>query len=310
MNRNNLKGSAILLTAALLWGIAFTAQSGAATRIPSFLCNSLRSFIATVFLFLFLSFKKMRGGTGPIPETATGRKKLFGCGALCGLFLTVAVNFQQFGIMVYPQGVASEARAGFLTALYVLFVPIFSVFVGKRADWKLWCAVVVALVGFYFLCLSGGISGIYLGDLLVLASAVAFAFHILSVDRFGSEIDGVRLSMVQFAVVGVLSGVLFFIFEEVQWADLLAALPQILYLGIVSSGIAYTLQIVGQKYAEPTVASISMSMESVFAALGGWVIMNNALTPREILGCLLVFAAIVLAQLPKRLNVKKSLKMN
>ncbi len=306
MNRSNLKGSAILLTAALLWGIAFTAQSGAATRIPSFLCNSLRSFIATAFLFLFLSVKKVRGGTGPIPETREGRKKLFSCGALCGLFLTVAVNFQQFGIMVYPKGVASEARAGFLTALYVLFVPMFSVFVGKRAGWKLWCAVGVALVGFYFLCLSGGISGIYLGDLLVLASAVAFAFHILSVDRFGSSIDGIRLSMVQFAVVGVLSGVLFLVFETVQWADILAAAPQILYLGIVSSGIAYTLQIVGQKYAEPTVASISMSMESVFAALGGWVIMNNALSPREILGCLLVFAAIVLAQLPRQIKRKKS----
>ncbi|MBR7071208.1 MAG: DMT family transporter [Clostridia bacterium] len=303
-NRNNLKGGALLLTAAFLWGVAFTAQSGAADLIPPFLCNSLRSFIAAIFLAVFLKIRKGRGEGKILPKDALTRKRLYKVGFVCGVLLLVAVNLQQFGITFYPDGAASEARAGFLTALYVLLVPIFSIFSGNRAGVKLWIAVAVSLFGFYLLCFSDGFSGVYLADLLVFGSAVAFAVHIMAVDMLGAALDGVQLSMMQFAVVGVISGVFSLFFERTTFGNVLTALPEILYLGIVSSGIAYTLQIVGQHYAEPTVASLSMSMESVFAALAGWLIMGNALSRREMLGCALVFAAIVLAQMPS-LHPKK-----
>ena len=177
MNRN-IKGSAILLTAAFLWGIAFSEQSVAADKVPAFLCNSLRSVVGVLFLLVYLFVRKGKRRFELLPKDSAKRKKFLRCGLICGILLTVAANFQQFGIMLYPDGIAGEARAGFLTALYVLLVPIFSVFGGKRADWKLWCAVILAVLGVYFLCLSSGISGIYLGDILVFCSAIAFAVHI------------------------------------------------------------------------------------------------------------------------------------
>ena len=165
-----------------------------------------------------------------------------------------------------------------------------------------WAGVVIAIAGVYLLCFSGGVSGIYLGDLLVFLCAVSFSLHIMSVDKYVSYTGGVKLSILQFSVAAVISFVLAFVFEwnQIEISDILSAVPQILYMGVMSSGVAYTLQIVGQKYAEPTVASISMSLESVFAALGGWVISGNVLHTRELIGCILVFAAIVVAQLPGR----------
>ncbi len=296
--RQNLKGSLILCIASLIWGVAFVAQSTAADKVPSFLFNSLRSFIGSLFLLLLL-FVRGRVSKQPIfPSTKTARKKALLGGFLCGVFLTVAANFQQFGIAYYPSGVATEARAGFLTALYVILVPLFSIFVGKLPRINLLLAVGVATAGVYLLCLSDGIGSIYLGDLFLLCCAIAFAFHILTVNRFVSDVDGILLSALQFLTCGILSAILSLIFEDVSWNNVLSAASQILYLGIASSGIAYTLQIIGQKFAEPTVASITMSLESVFAALGGWLIAGNALSGRELFGCALVFAAIILAQIP------------
>ena len=299
-SHQNLKGSLILCTAALIWGLAFVAQSDAADRIPPFLVNSLRSLIAALFLFGFCLVQKHRTKQPILPSDPTQRKHALLAGLICGVLLTVSVNFQQFGLALYPEGAAAEARAGFLTALYVILVPLFSVFIGKRPSLPLLVSVGVAVVGIYLLCLSGGINSVYLGDLLVLLCAVSLSFHILAVDRYGGAVGGVQLSMLQFLVCGLLSAILSLIFEDTTWSSVLAATPQILYLGIVSSGIGYTLQIIGQKFAEPTVASLSMSLESVFAALGGWLIAGNVLETREIFGCVLVFAAIVLAQLPTK----------
>lgn len=296
--RGNLRGSLILCVASLIWGLAFVAQSTAADRVPPFLINSLRSFIGSLFLFLLLALRSVKSKTSPFPSSKSGRKKALAGGVLCGVFLTVAVNFQQFGIAYYPSGVAAEARAGFLTALYVILVPLFSIFVGKLPRVTLLVAVVVATAGVYLLCLSDGIGSIYLGDLFLLCCAVSFTFHILTVNRFVADVDGILLSALQFLTCGVLSAILSLSFEDISWTQVLSAAPQILYLGIASSGIAYTLQIIGQKFAEPTVASITMSLESVFAALGGWLIAGNALSGRELFGCALVFAAIVLAQIP------------
>ena len=303
---NNIKGSAILCLAALIWGLAFVAQSQAADTVPPFAFNSLRSFIGSLFLFLLLLIGKIRTGKPIFPTERPKQKEMLIGGILCGVLLAISVNFQQFGLSVYPEGAASEARAGFLTALYVVIVPIISVFIGKKIHVPMWIAVAVATAGIYLLSLSGGIDSIYLGDLLVLVCAFSFSFHILTVDRFGDPVGGILLSMLQFLVCGILSGVLSLGFESINWANVLNAAPQILYLGIMSSGIAYTLQIYGQKFAEPAVASISMSLESVFAALGGWIISGNTLTLREFAGCALVFVAIIVAQIPQFFERKKA----
>ncbi len=302
---NNVKGSAILCLAALIWGLAFVAQSQAADTVPPFIFNALRSFIGALFLFLLHLFNTKRRSLPVFPKEKPTRKQALAGGLLCGVLLAISVNFQQFGLSNYPAGAASEARGGFLTALYVIIVPVLSIFFGRRVKLPVWIAVAVATVGIYLLSLSGGIDSIYLGDILMFFCAISFSVHILAVDKYGEPVGGTLLSMLQFLVCGILSLILSLCFETVVWDYVLAATPQILYLGIMSSGIAYTLQIYGQKYAEPAIASLSMSLESVFAALGGWLISGNTLTEREFLGCALVFVAIVLAQFPQFLEQKK-----
>ena len=299
MKNNNLKGTLILTVAAVIWGLAFVAQSGAAALVPPFAFNALRSAIGALVLYLFWIFTG-RKQERFFPENPETKKQYFICALVCGLCLSVAINFQQFGIAAYPEGVASEARAGFITALYVILVPIFSVFLKKKVGFPVLLGVLIAISGIYLLCFSKGVSGIYIGDFLIFLCAVSFALHIMSVDKFVGITGGVKLSIMQFLVAAVVSALLSVIFEfdKIQVGNILAASPQILYLGIMSSGVAYTLQIVGQKFAEPTVASITMSLESVFAALGGWLISGNGLTIRELLGCSLVFVAILVAQTP------------
>ncbi|MBQ6847657.1 MAG: DMT family transporter [Clostridia bacterium] len=301
MKNKNLKGSLILIAAALIWGLAFVAQSGAASLVPPFAFNALRSFIGAFVLYLFWLFTGKKETGRFFPENKAERKQYFTVALICGICLAVSVNFQQFGIAAYPKGVSCEARAGFITALYVILVPILSLFFGKKVRLPVLAGVVIAVFGVYLLCFSDGISAIYLGDLLIFLCAISFAAHIIAVDKFVGITGGVKLSILQFSVVAVISAILALIFEadKISLSNIISAAPQILYLGVMSSGVAYTLQIVGQKYAEPTVASISMSLESVFAALGGWVISGNALTGREIFGCTLVFLAIVFAQLPQ-----------
>ena len=297
--QNNIKGSLILCAASLIWGLAFVAQSSAAENIPPFLFNSLRSFVAAVFLLGVLLIRKKAAHKAILPATSGDRRRAAVSGVLCGILLTVSVNFQQAGIASYPAGTAAEARSGFITALYVVIVPLLAVFVGKKLQLPVLGAVLLSVVGFYLLCLSGGLDGLYLGDLLMLGCALSFSFHILTVDHFSPTVDGILLSMLQFLVCGILSGILSLAMEHVVWEKVWLSTFDVLYVGIMSSGVAYTLQIFGQKYAEPAIASLSMSLESVFAALGGWVILGNTLTPREFFGCALVFLAIVLAQIPQ-----------
>ncbi len=303
---NNLKGSILLATAALIFGLAMVAQSQAADAVPPFLLNCLRSFIGAFFLFLLLLLKKLRTDTPIIPSDPLQRKEMIMGGLICGTLLAISVNFQQFGLVNYPQGVASEARGGFLTALYVVLVPIISAFLGKRIHVPVWIAVGFATVGIYLLSFSGGLDNIYLGDGLMLICAFSYSFHILAVNRYGNTVGGTLLSLMQFLVCGMLSGLLSLLLEHIVWEAVLTAVPQILYLGIISSGIGYTLQIYGQKYADPALASIVMSLESVFAALGGWFFSGNLLSTQELVGCTLVFAAIITAQLPQFFNSKSS----
>ena len=260
----------------------------------------MQSWISVVFLLPILLIQSKKSGLPILPKDRSARQKLLLTGALCGVFLTLSVNLQQFGLMFYPDGVAAAARGGFLTSLYVVLVPLFSFLFTKKLRLQVIPAVLLALVGVYLLCISDRIDGIYLGDIFVLLCALSFTFHILTVDHMAGEINGFLLSTIQFFICAVLSGILSLFLETPEWNLIPTAIPQLLYMGIFSSGIGYSLQIIGQKYAEPTVASLSMSLEGVFAALGGWLIASDVLTLREIVGCVLVFAAIVLAQLPSK----------
>ncbi len=292
----NLKGNLILLIAAVIWGLAFVAQDAAAQTVPPFTINAIRSFIGCFALLPVCGFLSKKKGEGLIPKSKADRKNLLIAGLVCGAMLTVSVNLQQFGIGAYPEGAAASARSGFLTAMYVVLVPVFGLFFKKRIGLNVWLAVGLSVVGLYLLCLSGGLGAIYGGDIIVLGCAFAFTFQIMGVDYYGGRVDGVKLSCLQFFVVGVLSTVLMLIFEKPTLSGILAAGWYLLYVGIMSSGVAYTFQIIGQQLSEnPTVASIIMSLESVFAALGGLMV-GQTLSLREILGCLVMFGAIILSQ--------------
>ncbi len=306
MKKNNLMGSSLLCLAALLWGLAFVVQDTVADKIPPFIFNSIRSFVGAAFLLGFMGLMSIKNKDyTPVPKGIDKKSLIIGS-TLCGLMLAISTNLQQFGITLYPDDVPNSARSGFLTALYVIIVPILSVFVRKRVPLIVWVSSVVALIGFYMLCLFNGVSGFYFADILLLCCALTFSLHIIVIDRYCGAVGGVRLSAFQFIVAGIISGVLALLFEldSISVKNIIDSTWAILYMGIVSSGIAYTLQIVGQKYAEPSIASLSMSLESVFAAIGGWVIKGAALEVNEIIGCLLVFGAIILAQMPELFKKK------
>lgn len=294
---HNVKGSLLLSSVALVWGLALVAQTDAAKHIPPFLISSLRSFIGAAFLFLLALLQCKRRHRPLFPSDGAARKQSLLGGVICGVMLTVSINFQQFALLYYPAGTAVEARAGFLTTLYVIIVPLLSLFFGNKLSRGTWPAVLLALVGIYLLCFGQGWSGIYLGDVLLLVCALCFSFHIIAVDHFADRVDPLLLSCLQFTVCGTLSALLSLGMEHTDVASVAAAVPSLLYLGILSCGIGYTVQIYGQRFAEPAVASISMSLESVFAALGGWLLSGNRMTGREIFGSALMFAAILLVQL-------------
>ncbi len=301
MKQNNLKGSLILALAALIWGMAFVAQNQISDTVPTFTINALRSYIAAIFLFLFWKTTNLKTKAKFLPTDKVGKKKYLAAALMCGGFLAVAMNLQQFGIALYPKGAPAETHAGFLTVLYVILVPIFSVVLRKKVPFFVWCGGVLATVGIYLLCLANGLDAFYFADIIVFCCAIAFALQILAVDKYVGITGGVKLSIMQFFVVGVISTVCALIFDlkTLSMSALLDGALPILYLGIMSSGIAYTLQIVGQKYAEPSVASIVMSFESVFAVLGGVIFSQSTLSPNEIIGCVVMFAAIIVAQLPE-----------
>lgn len=301
MKQNNLKGSLILGLAALIWGLAFVAQNQISDSVPTFTINASRSFIAAIFLFIFWKLTNLKTKATFLPTDKVGKKKYLAAALMCGGFLSVAMNLQQFGIALYPKGAPAETHAGFLTVLYVILVPIFSIVLRKRVPFFVWCGGILATIGIYLLCLANGLDAFYFADIIVFCCAIAFALQILAVDKYVGVTGGVKLSIMQFFVVGVVSTICALIFDinTLSLSALIDGALPILYLGIMSSGIAYTLQIVGQKYAEPSVASIVMSFESVFAVLGGVVFSHSVLKSNEIIGCVVMFAAIIIAQLPE-----------
>lgn len=288
-----------LITAALVWGFAFVSQEQAAKYVGTFTVNALRSFVAVIALLPLIFFMSKKSGVPVLCNTKSNLKLTLKAGVLCGVLLCIASNIQQFGISLYPDDAAISARSGFITALYVVLVPIFGLFFKKKVAFTVWIGAFVATIGLYLLCGSNGLSGIYLGDVIVFLCAVSFSFQILCVDHFIDRVDGVKLACIEFFVCGTLSLILMLVFERPDILSIVNSFKYILYLGLVSSGVGYTLQIIGQKYSDnPTVASILMSLESVFAALGGWLIMHKSLSIVELIGCLVMFVAIILAQLP------------
>lgn len=291
-----LRGGAMLMLTALIWGTAFVAQSVGMDYLGPCAFTAVRNFIGCVALLPVIGLaSRMRSGAQPEEAApAPGKKALFGWGAACGLLLGGATLLQQAGMQT-----ASAGKAGFLTALYIVIVPVLGIFLGRRPGLKVWMGVVLALVGAYLLSVKGE-AGIASGDLLVIASAVVFSLHILVIDSVPAGVDGVRLSCVQFLVAGAFALVLALFLETFTWRDILSAWVPLLYTGVVSSGVGYTLQILGQRTVSPTVASLILSLESVFAALAGWAILGQALSLRELFGCALVFVAVILAQLPSK----------
>jgi drug/metabolite transporter (DMT)-like permease len=227
-------------------------------------------------------------------EVPHGKKDLFTGGICCGVLLFLASITQQIGMQYTTVG-----KAGFLTACYIVLVPIFGIFIGRKCGRLVWLGVGFAVVGLYLLCMTEALT-IGKGDIWVLICAVLFTFHILVIDHFTVRVDGVKMSCIQFFVCGILSGIFMFAMERPEFSDILLAGGPILYAGILSSGVAYTLQIVGQKDMNPTVASLILSLESVMSVIAGFVVLHQALTKRELLGCVLMFCAIILAQLPER----------
>lgn len=291
-----LRGGAMLMLTALIWGTAFVAQSVGMDYLGPCAFTATRNFIGCVALLPVIALaSRLRSGAQPEEAApAPGKKALFGWGAACGLLLGGATLLQQAGMQT-----ASAGKAGFLTALYIVIVPVLGIFLGRRPGLKVWMGVVLALVGAYLLSVKGG-AGIASGDLLVIASAVVFSLHILVIDSVPAGVDGVRLSCVQFLVAGAFALVLALFLETFTWRDILSAWVPLLYTGVVSSGVGYTLQILGQRTVNPTVACLILSLESVFAALAGWAILGQALSLRELFGCALVFVAVILAQLPRK----------
>lgn len=297
----NIKNVIMLLITAFIWGVAFVAQTTGGEAVGPYSFNCVRSFIGVLVLFPVIKFLDSKGLSGDKPKNKEDKKKLWKAGIMCGICLGSASLFQQVGINM---GTAA-GKAGFLTACYIVLVPIISIFIGKKSGWNLWIAVGITVFGLYLLCMNGSLS-MQLSDGLVLICSVLFALQILVVDHYVTEVDPVRLSQLQFLVAGVISFVMMLIIDVpasgiAGWLEPFGtwtAWSSILYAGVLSSGVAYTLQIVGQKNFNPTIASLIMSLESVFSVLAGWAILKQKMSGKEIFGCVLVFAAVILAQIP------------
>ncbi len=295
-NVNSVRSSAFLTLAAFIWGVAFAAQSEGMNYVGGFTFTGCRYLLGGIVLVpVILVAGKARhvesANIGEGERQAYVKNSMKG-GVCCGLCLFVASSLQQFGIASTTVG-----KAGFITALYIVLVPVLGLFLHRKVNLGLWFSVALATAGMYFLCITDGFA-VGKGDFLVFLSAVAFTFHILMIDFFSPRGDGVVISCIQFFTVGLLGCAAMFLVEQPRLDRILAAWLPIGYAGVLSSGVGYTLQVVAQKDMAPAAASLIMSLESVFSLLAGWVLLHQRLSGRELLGCAMVFAAILLVQLP------------
>ena len=289
---DRMKNNILLVLTALIWGCAFVAQSVGMDYVGPFTFNMARFLIGAIVLLPVIWFMDRQRKTGA--EKGAGQKTLIIGGICCGIALAVASTLQQWGILFTTVG-----KAGFITAMYIVIVPLLGIFIGKKVRPLIIGCVAIAVVGFYFLCMTESLR-LGLGDFLVLLCAIAFSIHILVIDHFSPKVDGVKMSAIQFLTAAIISAVPTLLWEQPVFTEILQAWQPVLYAGVMSCGVAYTLQIIAQKNADPTVASLLLSPESVFSVLAGWVLLGQGLSLKEMFGCVLIFCAIILAQLPEK----------
>ena len=295
MKHNQVRQVVFPILAAFIWGTAFVAQDLCADSIGTFAFNATRYFIAVLALLVVIAVSDKAKKNRPTPtaeEKKAANKQLWLGGLCCGVALAIASNFQQAGLVAGTDA----GKAGFITALYVVLVPVFGLFFKRKVSLPVWIAVVCSVVALYLLCIKGDFS-LAAGDLLILVCAVCFAVHILVIDHFTAYCDGVKLSCLQFLFAGIISAVCMFLFEDVDFAAIWSCILPLLYVGIFSCGVGYTLQILAQKDSNPTVVTILLSLESVFAVIAGAIILHQQMTAREYIGCVVMFVAVILAQI-------------
>ena len=285
------------MVTAIIWGSAFVAQSKGMDYLGPFSFNGIRSIIAVIFLSIVLLFIIVKNKKNPDFKLFKNKKALIGS-IFCGIALMFSTSTQQIGISM-----TSVGKSGFITSLYIILVPILGLLLKKKVPIKIWFCVGIVLVGLYLLCIKNSVK-IEIGDIFLLLSAFGFAVQILIVDSISQDINTILLSIIQLSAVAILSLFPICIIEQPSISNTLDAMPYLLFAGVLSSGIAYTLQIVGQKYTNPIVASLIMSLESVFAAITGWLFLNEILSLNETIGCILIFIAIIISQIDfkKRVN--------
>lgn len=298
--KNQLIGSLLLLICAFIWGSAFVAQTTGAEYVGPFTFICLRSILGGAVLLpvIFVADIIKKKNSQKEENTKNNRKTLFIGGICCGAALCLASVFQQAGI---DKG-TDPGKAGFITALYILLVPLSSLFMKKRVRPIIWPCIAASVVALYLLCVTES-NSVELSDLLVLICAALYTVHILVIDKVSPHVDGIKLSCIQFFVAAALSLLPAVIYEGVDVQAIISAMPSVAYAGIMSSGVAYTLQILGQQKTEPTLASMIMSLESVFAVLTSMAVLHLAPSPREAVGCVIMFVAIIVAQLPEKKKI-------
>jgi len=290
--KKSIKGPVFLLLCAFFWGIAFASQSNAMNHVEPYTFVFLRSTITCLVLCAGTPLLNRLSGETKPSGASFGRHLVIG--ALCGTALVLATILQQIGLVT-----TTTAKSGFITALYILIVPILGMFLGRKPIPTIWLGVLLSISGLYFLCMTDSLS-ISSGDLITLCSALAYAVHIILIDKLGGSLNSVRLSTIQFGTAAVIACGITFVFEAPSAAGVLACWQDVLFVAVFSGALGFTFQIIGQKYTDPTLASLILCLESVFAALGGWVLLGQTLSGREILGCALMLSASVIALLPSK----------
>lgn len=292
--RVKIKSTLMLLLSAMIWGSSLVAQSKGAEHMPPFAFNAIRSYLAVIVLLPLVIYNKKDKSLSKKKEQSLvqNKKKLFISSLLVGATLTVAIALQQVGIAYTTVG-----KAGFIGSMGIILIPVWEVIRGKRLHYLVWIGIIAAMGGMYFLCMTDNFS-IQYGDAIILLSTVVYAARLLIIDRYSNQVDGVQLSLFQFLVCAVISTICSLLTEDFTWTMLIAAAGAVIYSGVMSSGVGYTLQILGQRYIEPTIANLIMSLESVFSVLAGWLLLDQHLSGRGFLGCGLMFTATMLVLLP------------
>ena len=298
--KRELKASIMLFATAIIWGLAFVAQAAGMEHLGPLSFTASRCFVAVVFLYLTYKFFMMKSAS--YREEKFDMKRTLVGGSICGLVFTIAINLQQVSLIY-----TTAAKASFLTALYIVFIPVIGLFFGRRPSVKIILCIFLAMVGTYLLSIKGGLK-INRGDLIVILSALVFAIHILLLTKYSTNTNAVLVSLVQFAVCGVISLAGALVLEDISMEAILKSQATILYVGILSSGVGFTIQLMALKDLEPVVASMICSLESVFGALFGWLILSQEMTEREIFGAIIIFLATIFAQIPIETYLKKRLE--